>query len=163
VLVEIVREMNGYNNGNIVLSQRQIASRLNTSNFRKIGRGIGELMQHGLIDVAVEGQWKTRMARQYRLTFVNSGKPGHYRPATNDYVHWTAAKKSRADAPSARAVKPAEGGATDLRNAADTPLAVADKAGEPGALDAADKGSSLISEPYLHTSADPGAPLAIAA
>jgi hypothetical protein len=64
LLVEVVREMNGYNNGSIALSQRQMASRLGSSNFRKIGRGIAELMEHGFIDVAVEGQWKTRMARQ---------------------------------------------------------------------------------------------------
>lgn len=110
VLIEIVREMNGYNNGEIGISQRQLSERLNTSNFKRIGRAIAELMEHGFVDVAVEGQWKERQARQYRLTFVNTGKPGSFRPATNDYRDWKTPRrgKSGVEPVSAEGIKSAE-------------------------------------------------------
>jgi hypothetical protein len=98
-----------------------------------------------------------------RLTFVNTGKPGQYRPATNDYLHWTPAKKSRADGTSARAAQLVDGGSADLPNAADTSSADADFAKEQEALGAADEGSSLISEPYPVAGTNPQAPLEIAA
>lgn len=148
VLLEIVRQMNGYNNGLIVLSQRQIAVRLNTTNFRKIGKAIAELMMHGFIDVAVEGQWKARMARQYRLTFVSSGKAGHIRPASNEYLRWTPEKKFCADTVSSRAAK------TDDAGSAGEPVLADDDSAAPhrhrdGRRDLpADTSSSLISEPY---------------
>jgi hypothetical protein len=47
-------------------------------------------VQHGIIDVAVEGEWKTRQARQYRLTFVST----KLKPATNEYRSWTPDKVS---------------------------------------------------------------------
>ncbi|MBA3667946.1 MAG: hypothetical protein H0W65_09515 [Sphingomonas sp.] len=94
ILVEIVLKMNGYNNGTIGISQRQIANRLHTSNFKQIGRGIAELMEHGFLDIVIEGRWKQGKAREYRLTFVNSGKPGHYRAATNEYRAWLPEVKS---------------------------------------------------------------------
>lgn len=108
ILIEIVRVMNGYNNGEIGISQRQIAERLRTSNFKSIGRAVAELMELGFIDVTTEGKWKQRLARQYRLTFVNTGSPGHYKPATNEYRNWTPARKSGAEPVSAEKANPAE-------------------------------------------------------
>ncbi|MES2119034.1 MAG: hypothetical protein V4513_00475 [Pseudomonadota bacterium] len=101
--------MNGYNNGEIGRSQRQLADALATTNFRAIGRGIAELMEHGFIDVTAEGQWKARQAREYRLTFVSTKTAG----ATNDYRAWVKPEKSCADTAStesrvaAQAVSPA--------------------------------------------------------
>jgi len=91
ILVELVARMMGYNNGKIAVSQRQLVEALGCAP-RKIVRGIAELMEHGLIDVQIEGKWKERMARQYRLTFVTT-KNG---PATNDYLRWKPTLKSGA-------------------------------------------------------------------
>jgi hypothetical protein len=96
-LVELVAAMNGYNNGEIGRSQRQLADALGTTNFRAIGKGIAELMEHGFIDVTAEGQWKARQAREYRLTFVSTKMAS----ATNDYRAWVKPEKSRADMASA--------------------------------------------------------------
>jgi hypothetical protein len=85
--------MMGYNNGKIAVSQRQLMEALGCAP-RKIVRGVAELMEHGLIDVQVEGKWKERMARQYRLTFVTT-KNGS---ATNDYLRWKPTLKSGATA-----------------------------------------------------------------
>lgn len=145
VLVELVREMNGYNNGEIALSQRQLAERLRTSNFRRIGRAIAELMEHGLIDVAVEGQWKERQARQYRLTFVNTGKPGSYRPASNEYRDWKPSReKSGVEPVSAKTAKSAEPVSADRPNAAEPVSAEVNGKLPKSPLASAEPVSSLI-------------------
>ena len=102
-LFELVAAMNGWNNGQIAVSQRQLAAALKTTNFRAIGRAIADLMEHGLIDVSVEGQWKERMAHQYRLTFVSTKGAN----ATNDYLHWRP-KKFGADEASAEGANSAD-------------------------------------------------------
>jgi hypothetical protein len=148
VLTEIVREMNGYNNGEIGLSQRQLANRLGTSNFRQIGRAIAELMEHGFIDIAVEGKWKQRLARQYRLTFVNTGSPGRYRPATNEYRHWQPTRKSGVEPGSAEAVDPAEPVSAGQAMSAEHLSATLNEKQRKTFSASAEKGSSLICKPY---------------
>lgn len=91
VLVELVSRMRGYNNGKLAVSQRELVSSLRCSP-RKVVRALAELMEHGFLDVSVEGKWKERMARQYRLTFVSTKNA----PATNEYRYWSATGKSGA-------------------------------------------------------------------
>lgn len=91
ILVEMVAQMNGYNNGEIVLSQRYLVAAL-ACHPRKVVRGIAELMENGLIDIAMEGKWKERRAREYRLTFVSTKSA----PATNDYLAYSSGKQSGA-------------------------------------------------------------------
>jgi hypothetical protein len=93
ILVELVARMNGYNNGKIAVSQRELVDGIGCSP-RKIVRGIAELMEHALIDVETDGMWKERMAREYRLTFVSTKA----KSATNDYLHWKPGIKSGATA-----------------------------------------------------------------
>ena len=162
VLVEIVHEMNGYNNGSIGISQRQLGERLSTSNFRKIGRAVAELMEHGLIDVAAEGQWKARMARQYRLTFVNTGRPGSYRRATNDYLNWRP-EKSGAETASARQRESAERGSAVSVPAAETGSTESRSYTVTSRFSSDEGASSLINEPYPATSAPAATDLARAA
>lgn len=88
VLIEIVARMNGYNNGSIAVSHRELVDALGCSPNR-IVKAIGELVQHAMLDVAVEGTWKARQARQYRLTFVSTKSA----PATNEYLRWTPTEK----------------------------------------------------------------------
>lgn len=150
VLFEIARAFNGYNNGKIGLSQRQLAERLNTTNFRAIGKAIAELMQHGLIDVTTEGQWKQRMAREYRLTFVTTGDAFHLRAATNDYRDWTP-QKSSDDGVSARKPVPADNVSARQLNPADNvsaKIAAHQRKTANSQNGAADNVSSLIGKPY---------------
>lgn len=148
ILTEMVLAMNGYNNGHIAISQRQLALRLRTSNFGKIGRAIGELMEHGLIDIALEGKWKQRLAREYRLTFVSSGKPGHYRPATNEYRSWSPHQfgDDKGSAESSIAASPSS---AKQQVAADTASADFLLYTRKAKIPPADASSSLISKPYL--------------
>jgi hypothetical protein len=90
ILVELVSRMDGSNNGAIHVSYVELADCLNRKNQAVLGPAIGELMQHGLVDLSAESVWQERKAREYRLTFVNTTDAiGRPIKATNDYVRWT--------------------------------------------------------------------------
>jgi hypothetical protein len=148
VLVEVVREMNGYNNGTIGISQRQLAERLHTSNFRSISKAIAELMQHGFLDVTAEGRWKQRLAREYRLTFINTGGPGTYRPATNEYRDWKPEEKSGVEPVSADKALAAEPVSAEPPNAAEPLPADVNGKLPKRSFGSAEPVSPLISKPY---------------
>lgn len=97
VLVELVARMNGYNNGQITISYKELAVRLNRKNEAKIGQAIASLVMHGLLEVSAESIWQERRAREYRLTFVNTTDAiGRPIKATNDYLSWSYAKPPEA-------------------------------------------------------------------
>jgi hypothetical protein len=152
-LIEIVRRFNGYNNSRIVCSQRELAEALSTTNFRKIGAAIAELMEHGLVDVAAEGKWKERQAREYRLTFVSTGDTGTFRPATNDYQAWlpSTSRKSGVDDVSAESPLSADASSAMASFVADDVSARIAQHRQKAAIEAAgaaDDVSSLIVKPY---------------
>lgn len=139
--------MMGYNNGKIAVSQRQLVEALGCAP-RKIVRGIAELMEHGLIDVQVEGKWKERMARQYRLTFVTT-KNGS---ATNDYLRWKPTVKSGATTRVARDPKSGSSPAALLSAPVATVVAVQQRTPRKTANygnSPASEGVSLIFMPYV--------------
>lgn len=102
VLLSIVMRFDGRNNGKIVVSYRQIAFDLNRKNQNRLSGAIVQLIEHGLVAIAAEGQWGPRKAREYRLTYVSSGTDFKPVAATNEYLQWHATdakpKKSRATA-----------------------------------------------------------------
>jgi hypothetical protein len=112
VLVEIVARLNGYNNGTIVISYRELARRLNRKNEAPFVRAIVMLIAHGLIEIMAEARWKDRRAREYRLTFVNTtDAAGRFVAATNEYLAWRPEEDScTTDA----AVKKAESATTSV-------------------------------------------------
>lgn len=65
VLLEILARFNGYNNGEIAISFREFARRLNRKNEAPFGAAIVKLMSHGLIDIAADARWEDRRAREY--------------------------------------------------------------------------------------------------
>lgn len=88
VLMEILCRFNGYNNGNIGCSVREIADGLGNQNFRRIAKAIADCMERGLLDIGQESLWKQRHSRQYRLTFISSGNAPFVKAATNEYRDW---------------------------------------------------------------------------
>lgn len=145
ILVEMALEMKGYRNGSIALSQRELGDRLASTNYRAIGRAIAELVEHGLIDVTAEGEWKQRMARQYRLTFVNTTANGKHVAATNDYRFFSV------DDVSAGKVKSADDVSTGRKKSADDVLARIARESQKRVKSShlpADDVSSLIGKPY---------------
>jgi hypothetical protein len=146
ILIEIVARMNGYNNGSIAVSYRELCEAIGCS-MRKVVSGIVQLVDHGFLDVATEGKWKERLAREYRLTFVNTKGAA----ATNEYLRWTKRSNSGAShVVAAKGVSASEvvaGSAT----AASAPVAGKPKrpaiARSPRFVPASD-GEALISKPY---------------
>lgn len=119
VLVELVSRMRGYNNGKLALSQRELVSSLRCSP-RKVVRALAELVEHGFLDVSVEGKWKERMARQYRLTFVSTKNA----PATNEYRYWSATEKSGATARVSPGLRTATASIAAARTSGFAPVAI---------------------------------------
>ena len=147
VLVELVARMNGYNNGQIGMSQREMVDKLRCSP-RAVVTAITELFEHGIVDVTAEGTWKTRQARQYRLTFVSTKS----QPATNEYLRWNPPpEKFGATAVVAEGGKSASYAVAGVRNAATAVVAVADtnpqKTVDPE-IQPASYAVALIDKPY---------------
>lgn len=97
ILTEIVRKMNGYNNGKIAVSYSYLSKRLGNTNKRKIGAAIAELVEHGFLDTEADADWKGRRSREYRLTFVNTTPGDKHKAATNDYRDWVKPKQKAGD------------------------------------------------------------------
>jgi hypothetical protein len=97
VLIEIILRFNGYNNGAISISYKELAHRLNRKNEAPFGPAVAKLISHGLIDIGMDACWKERMAREYRLTFVSTtDRAGRQVAATNEYLHWAPEENSGA-------------------------------------------------------------------
>jgi hypothetical protein len=156
VLTEILGRFNGYNNGAIGISQRDLAERLSTSNFRAISAATVELIESGFVDVAVEGKWKQRQARLYRLTFILTGNGPPYQAATNDYLHRAFSRADNASAESSRFADRASAGTLGL---ADNASAVIDGRPPISFADPADNASALIVKPYPGTFLEGANPL----
>jgi hypothetical protein len=147
ILVELVARMNGYNNGKIAVSQRQLTEALQCSP-RKVVRCLAELMERGLIDVHSEGKWKERMAREYRLTFVSTKTAS----ATNDYRRWKPGEKSGVTAQVAsmrQSGAGAESGATNSGSAVVTRFPDRSRKSAIFQIGPASDEVSLISKPYV--------------
>lgn len=94
VLGEILRRFNGYNNGTIGISYEELGERLRGPNATRphngrLARAIVRLIDHGFLAEPTPGSWLQRRAREYRLTFITSGKAPPFKSATNDYQLWT--------------------------------------------------------------------------
>jgi hypothetical protein len=103
VFMEILREFNGFNNGEIAITYEKIGVRLKGQNKAlpnngRIARAIVRLVEHGLLGEPTPGSWLQRLSREYRLTFISSGKAPPFQRATNDYLHWTPREKITGDA-----------------------------------------------------------------
>src|SRR5688572_10341686 len=63
VLLMLCKRFNGFNNGKIVLSLREITHELGNQNFNAASAALGELVAHGLIELASEYSRGSRLAR----------------------------------------------------------------------------------------------------
>ena len=146
ILVEIARKLNGYNNGELGIGQRELGRRLGRQNYQAFARAIAELVSVGLIDVELEGSWKPRKAREYRLTFCSSGKGG-CRPASNEYFTINPEKVGDEDASAVRATSAeASSAARKFRDEVGLATITEDK-GKVASATAEDGSSHILSHP----------------
>jgi hypothetical protein len=74
----------GFNNGRIGLSLRDLARGMDSQNHGANARAVGELIARGILAVERVHPRGSRLANEYRLTFI----PSRAGPATHDYLAW---------------------------------------------------------------------------
>lgn len=85
IALAIVRRFNGFNNGRIGLSMRELAEAIGSANHNANMAALHELERAGFIVVASRFPKGQRRANEYRLTFGTYGPNGEH-PATNEYL-----------------------------------------------------------------------------
>jgi hypothetical protein len=153
VLGEILRRFNGYNNGSIAISYQELGQRLKGPNATpvnnaRIARAVARLIDHGFIGEPEPASWLQRRSREYRLTFISSGKAPPFKSATNDYLRWSPnTAKNVGDAASPEAPQSGDARSPEAHGLGDDPSPGGAKNGSfpsPNFGSAGDAGSPLI-------------------
>jgi hypothetical protein len=90
IVAVVAARFDGFNNGHICLSARELADALGCQNHRANSTALGECIARGLLVCERPHPRGSRLSPEYRLTWVSSGAAGKVQPATNDYLHWQA-------------------------------------------------------------------------
>ncbi len=83
-LLVLCQRHNGFNNGRIGMSLEELAIGMDSQNHKGNAKALAELHARGIAVLARNYPKSSRMAREYRLTFV----PTEGSPATHEYVEW---------------------------------------------------------------------------
>lgn len=78
----------GFNNGHLGLGIHEIGKRLGNQNHGGNSRAVAELIERGFLECVSDADRKHAKVREYRLTFITSGKARSVEKATNDYRDW---------------------------------------------------------------------------
>lgn len=84
VLLALCMKHDGFNNGKIGVSFRELATLIDSGNNVANSNALCELMERGIVALARSYPKGQRLANEYRLTFVPMGET----PATNEYLSW---------------------------------------------------------------------------
>ena len=110
-LLVMLERFNGFNNGRIGLSIDNLGAALGNQNHGANSRALVELMDRGFLECMAGANHVKSKAREYRLTFIESGSGGREK-ATNEWKLWQAPKKIGPEATATREWKPVEATAT---------------------------------------------------
>lgn len=99
--IAIARKFDGFNNGRIALSTRDLAQAIGSANHKANIAALRELERTGFIKVTGRFPKGQRKANEYRLTFISYGPNGEH-PATNEYLANLETKKTSAAETEAR-------------------------------------------------------------
>lgn len=87
-LFVLLERFSGFNNGRIGLSIDDLGAALGNQNHRANSRALAELIERGFVECMADANHVKSKAREYRLTFIESGHGGKER-ATNEWRDWT--------------------------------------------------------------------------
>jgi hypothetical protein len=87
-LFVLLETWTGWNNGKIGLSIENLGRALGNQNHRANSAALLELMDRGFIECTSGADHHKRKAREYRLTFVQTGQSAAQQP-TNEWRNWT--------------------------------------------------------------------------
>ena len=123
IAIALLRRFSGFNNGAIAASARDIAEAIKSHRYAANRAAIGELVTAGIATIERVHPKGSRMATEYRLTFIESGDPRHRRPATNDWrwIHTGSRRKNLGDETSTRNGKPVDPASTERKRRDDAP------------------------------------------
>lgn len=110
-LYVVLERFNGFNNGRIGLSIDNLGAALGNQNHGSNSRALVELMDRGFLECMAGANHVKSKAREYRLTFIESG-PGGPSKATNEWKLWRPMEKIGPEATATREWKPVEATAT---------------------------------------------------
>lgn len=88
ILLVLLFHHNGWNNGTLSISVKQIGKALGNQNHAANGQALAELMQLGFIECTSGADHGQAKARTYRITFVSTGEGKRVQSATHDYQSW---------------------------------------------------------------------------
>ena len=78
----------GFNNGRIKMGIHQIGSQIGNQNHAANSRAVAELIETGFLECVSDADHHHAKVRQYRLTFIATGKEKSVSPATNEFMDW---------------------------------------------------------------------------
>lgn len=84
----LIRRFNGFNNGRIGLALSGLDESLGTKNRSANAAALHEVIAYGLVRIARDCRREQRLAREYRLTFIESGVGAEMQPATNEWLRY---------------------------------------------------------------------------
>lgn len=84
----LVRRFNGFNNGLIGLALSGLDKSLGTKNRSANAAALHEAIAFGLVRIARHSHREQRLAREYRLTFIETGAGAEMQPATNEWLRY---------------------------------------------------------------------------
>jgi hypothetical protein len=123
IALVLLRRFSGFNNGAIPASARDIGQAIGSHRYASNRAALGELISAGIVTIERIHPRGSRMATEYRLTFIESGGDNHRQPATNE---WRAIKggnkrKKSGDETSTRNGERVDAVSEDRKRRVDTP------------------------------------------
>lgn len=106
VLQVLLFHHDGWNNGNLSISVKQIGKALNNQNHAANGQALAELIELGFVECTSGADHGQAKARTYRLTFVSTGEGKRSKPATNEYQSWRPVTRTKRGFGQARPADP---------------------------------------------------------
>jgi hypothetical protein len=124
LLLALSFRFKGQNNGHIPASSRDLATAIGSSRYPANRAALGELMMAGFVVAERMHPKGSRMATEYRLTWIESGHGPGRRPASNEWRNCESGnmRKHRGAETSTRNRKHADAPSTDRKFRVDAPL-----------------------------------------
>ena len=74
----------GWNNGNLGMRVHDLGAKIGDQNHGANGRAVAELIEKGFLELTAEADRRQGKVREYRLTFVTTGKSREVVDATHE-------------------------------------------------------------------------------
>lgn len=95
VLLLLQSRHNGFNNSRIAFAIHDIGRALGNQNHKSNSRAVAELIELGFLECMSDANRHHSKAREYRLTYISAGGKKGECAASNEYLEWRPAIKSR--------------------------------------------------------------------